>query len=76
MSKKNCNRLPHDVVDSDVEFYLFENQKTIASEIGAFSVSVLGDRKGQSVTIETFVKCQMQQEALLHRGETCREFLS
>ena len=52
MSKKNYNRLPHDVVDSDVEFYLFENQKTIASEIGAFSVSVLGDRKGQSVTIE------------------------
>ena len=76
MSKKNCNRLPHDVVDSDVEFYLFENQKTIASEIGTFSVSVLGDRKGQSVTIETFVKCQMQQEALLHQGETCREFLS
>ena len=32
------------MVDSDVEFYLFENQKTIASEIGAFSVSVLGDR--------------------------------
>ena len=44
MSKKNYDRLPHDVVDSDVEFYLFENQKTIASEIGAFSVSVLGDR--------------------------------
>ena len=76
MSKKNYNRLPHDVVDSDVEFYLFENQKTITSEISAFSVSVLGDRKGQSVTIETFVKCQMQQEALLHQGETCREFLS
>ena len=52
------------MVDSDVEFYLFENQKTIASEIGAFSVSVLGDRKGQNVTIDTFVKCQMQQEAL------------
>ena len=76
MSNKNCNRLPHDVVDSDAEFYLFENQKTIASEIGTFSVSVLGDRKGQSVTIETFVKFQMQQEALLHQGETCREFLS
>ena len=68
--------MPHDVVDSDVEFYLFENQKTIASEIGAFSVSVLGDRKGHSVTIETFVKCQIQQEALLNQGETCREFLS
>ena len=75
MSKKNYNRLPHDVVDSDVEFYLFENQKTIASEIGAFSVSVLGDRKGQSVTIETFVKCQMQQEALLHQGRNMQRVL-
>ena len=35
MSKKNYNRLPHDVVDSDVEFYSFENQKTIKSEIAA-----------------------------------------
>ena len=40
------------MIDSDVEFYLFENQKTIASEIVAFSVSVLGDRKGQGFTIE------------------------
>ena len=40
------------MIDSDVEFNLFENQKTIASEIVAFSVSVLGDRKGQGFTIE------------------------
>ena len=40
MSKKNYNRLPHDVVDSDVEFYLFENQKTIASEIAAGDCSL------------------------------------
>ena len=57
--------MPHDVVDSNVEFYVFENQKTIAleiaagdccrrllPEIAAFSDSVLGDRKGQSVTIK------------------------
>ena len=31
----NFNRLSHDGVDSDVEFYLFENQKKIASEIAA-----------------------------------------
>ena len=35
ISKKNYNRLPHDVVDSDVELYSFENQKTITSEIAA-----------------------------------------
>ena len=71
MSKKNYDRLPHDVVDSDVEFYLFENQKTIASEIGAFSVSLLGDRKGQSVTIEHIPQMSNASTRERHAESSC-----
>ena len=32
--------------------------------------------KGIALQLNTFIKCQMLQEALLHQGEICREFLS
>ena len=32
--------------------------------------------KGIALRLNTFIICQMLQKALLHQGETCREFLS
>ena len=63
------------MVDSDVEFYLFENQKTIASEIGAFSVSVLGDRKGHSFTIEYIYQMSNAARSLTPPGRDMQRVL-
>ena len=62
-------------LDSDVEFYSFENQKTIASEIAAFSDSVLGDRKGHSVTIEHIYQMSNAARSLTPPGRDMQRVL-
>ena len=63
------------MIESDVEFNLFENQKTIASEIGAFSVSVLGDRKGQGFTIEYIYQMSDAERSLTPLGRDIQRVL-
>ena len=65
--------MPHDVVDSNVEFYVFENQKTIAAgdccrRLLPFLTPFSETEKGIALRLNTFIKCQMLQEALLHQG--------
>ena len=63
------------MIDSDLEFYVFENQKTIASEIVAFSVSVLGDRKGQGFTIEYIYQMSNAERSLTPLGRDIQRVL-
>ena len=63
------------MIESDVEFNLFENQKTIASQIGAFSVSVLGDRKGQGFTIEYIYQMSDAERSLTPLGRDIQRVL-
>ena len=76
-SKENSNRLPR--FGCGVLF-IWESKNDCIGDccrrLLPFLTPFSETEKGIALQLNTFIKCQMLQEALLHQGEICREFLS